>query len=200
MYVCLRRIKHFSIINFFSSRTFFFHASRTFVEQMHRFKRFIVKFFFVSIVFSSVSNISNSSLDEFFMTINENSSTSWVDLKLCASNENVDVSSKSSNDIELTANDNNNESIKIWKNIDLFTSTSWSFFTKNLATRSIISFERTNKFKFKMRMISLTMIWMMNFSSDVECITRCVTTLMIRFTSSFLKYCSINFFKELKKW
>jgi hypothetical protein len=200
VYVCLRRIKHFSIINFFSSRTFFFHASRTFVEQMHRFKRFIVKFFFVSIVFSSVSNISNSSLDEFFMTINENSSTSWVDLKLCASNENVDVSSKSSNDIELTANDNNNESIKIWKNIDLFTSTSWSFFTKNLATRSIISFERTNKFKFKMRMISLTMIWMMNFSSDVECITRCVTTLMIRFTSSFLKYCSINFFKELKKW
>jgi hypothetical protein len=61
------------------------------------------------------------------MTINENSSTLWIDFKLCASNENVDVSSKlsnnenvnisskSSNDIELFANDNNNnnESIKI---------------------------------------------------------------------------------------
>jgi hypothetical protein len=80
---------------------------------MHRFKRLVVKSSFVSIVFSNVSNISNSSLDEFFMTFNENSSTSWVDLKLCASNESVDVSSRSSNDIELFANDNNNESIEI---------------------------------------------------------------------------------------
>jgi hypothetical protein len=69
------------------------------------------------------------------MTIIENSNTSWVNFKLCASNENVDVSNKSFNDenadvsnkslndIELSANDNNNESIKIWKDIDLFTST-----------------------------------------------------------------------------
>jgi hypothetical protein len=199
-------------LSIFFSRTFFFHASRTFVEQMHRFKRFVVKSSFVSIVFSNVSNISNSSLDEFFMTINENSNTSWVDFKLCAANENVDVSSKSSNDenvdvlskssndIELFANDNNNESIKIWKNIDLFISTNWSSFTKNLAIRSIISFERTSKFEFRARMISLTMIWIMNFRFNVKCITRCVTILMIRFISSFLKYCSINFLKELRKW
>jgi hypothetical protein len=137
---------------------------------MHRFKRFVVESFFVSIVFSSVSSILNSSFDEFFIIINENSSTSWIDFKLCASNknidvsskllnnENVDVSNKSSNDIELFANDNNNKSIKIWKNINLFTSTNWFFFTKNFATRSIISFEKTNKFEFKARMISLTMI------------------------------------------
>jgi hypothetical protein len=212
MYVCLRRIKHFSIVNFFFFRTFFFHASRTFVEQMHRFKRFVVKSFLVSIVFSSVSNISNNSLDEFFMTINENSSTSWIDLKLCASNENVnvlskssndenaDVSNKSSNDIELSANDNNNESIKIWKDIELFISTHWSFFTKNFAIQRIISLRKTNKFKFKARMISLIMIWMMNFGFDVKCITRCVMTLKIRFISSILEYCSINFLKELRKW
>jgi hypothetical protein len=170
VYVCFKKIKHFSIVNLFSSRIFFFYASRTFVEQMHRFKRLVVKSSFVSTVFSSVSSISNNSLDEFFMTINENSSTSWIDLKLCASNENVDVSSKSSNDenidvsskssndIKLSANDNNNESIKIWKNIDLFTSTNWSFLTKKFVTRSIISFEKTSKFEFKARMISLTMI------------------------------------------
>jgi hypothetical protein len=167
---------------------------------MHRFKRFVVIFFFVSIVFSSVSSISNSSLDEFFMTINENSSTSWVDFKLCASSENADVSNKSLNDIELFANNNNNESIKIWKNIELFTSTNWSCFTKNFATRSIISFERTNKFEFRARIISLTMISMMNFRFDVECITQCATVLLIRFISSFLKYRSINFFNKLKKW
>ncbi len=191
--VCFRRIKHLSIVNLFSSRTFFFHASRTFLKQMHRFKRLVVESSFISIVFSRDSNISNSSLDEFFTTMNENSSTSCVDLKSCASNESVDVSSKSSNDIELFASDNNNESIEIWKDIEFFTSTSWSFFTKHLATRSIISFERTSRFEFKARMISLTMIWMMNFWFDVECITRCVTILMIDFTSSFLKYCSINF-------
>jgi hypothetical protein len=134
VYVCLRKIKHFSIVNFFFW-TFFFYALRTFVEQMHRFKRFVVKSSFVSIVFSNVSNISNNSLDEFFMTIKKNSSTSWIDFKLCTSNENVDVSSKSSKDIELSANDNNNESIEIWKDINLFTSTSWSFLTKNFATR-----------------------------------------------------------------
>ncbi len=179
LYVCLRRIKHFSIVNFFS-RTFFFHASKTFVEQMHRFKRLVVKSFLVSIVFSKVSSISNSSLDEFFMTINRNSSTSWINFKLCASNENVDVSnklsndenvdvsSKSSNDIELFANDNNNELIKIWKDIDLFISTNWFSFTKNFAIRSIISFKKTSKFEFKAKIISLTMIWMMNLTLNAS--------------------------------
>jgi hypothetical protein len=80
---------------------------------MHRFKRFVVKSFLVLIVFSSDSSILNSSLDEFFTTINENSSTLCVDLKFCASNESVDVSNKSSNDMKLSANDNNNESIEI---------------------------------------------------------------------------------------
>ncbi len=92
---------------------------------MHRFKRFFVESFLISIVFSSVSSILNNSFDKFFMIINENSNTSWIDLKLCISNENVDVSnkssndenvdvlSKSSNDIKLSANDNNNESIEI---------------------------------------------------------------------------------------
>jgi hypothetical protein len=80
---------------------------------MHRFRRFVVKSFLVLIIFSSDSSISNNSFDEFFTIINENSNTSCVDLKFCASNENVDVSSKSSNDIKLSANDNNNESIKI---------------------------------------------------------------------------------------
>jgi hypothetical protein len=80
---------------------------------MHRSRCFVVKSFLVLIVFSNDSNISNNSLDEFFTTINENSNTSCVDLKFCASNENVDVSSKSSNDTKLSANDNNNESIEI---------------------------------------------------------------------------------------
>ncbi len=80
---------------------------------MHRFKRFVVESFLVLTVFLSDSNISNSSLDEFFTTFNENSSTSCVDFKFCAANENVDVSSKSSNDTKLFANDNNNESIEI---------------------------------------------------------------------------------------
>ncbi len=120
MCVCFKRFKRFSIVNFLFFRTFFFHASRTFVEQMHRFKRFVVKSFFVLIVFSSDSSISNSSLDEFFTTVNENSSTLCVDFKFCALNENADVSSKSSNDMKLSANDNNNKSIKIWWNIELF--------------------------------------------------------------------------------
>jgi hypothetical protein len=69
------------------------------------------------------------------MTINENSSTSWIDFKFCALNKNVNISNKSLNDenvnvlnkllndIELFANNNNIESIKIWKNIELFIST-----------------------------------------------------------------------------
>ncbi len=79
---------------------------------MHRFKRFIVKFFLVLIVFSSDSNISNNLLDEFFTIFNKNLNTSCVDFKFCALNENVDVSSKLLNDMKLSANDNNNESIK----------------------------------------------------------------------------------------
>ncbi len=51
MCVCLKKIKHFLIVNFLFSRTFFFHALKTFVEQMHRFKRSVVKSSFVSIVF-----------------------------------------------------------------------------------------------------------------------------------------------------
>jgi hypothetical protein len=153
---------------------------------MHHFKRFVVKFSFISIVFSNVSNISNNSFNKFFMTINKNSNTSWIDYKLCVSNEIIDVSSKSSNDIELFVNDDNNKSIKIWKNIELFISTNWSCFTKNLAIRSIISIERTKNSNLKpewyhwqwyqwwifdCRMISLTMISMMNFWFNVECIT-----------------------------
>jgi hypothetical protein len=80
---------------------------------MHRLKRFVVESFLVLIVFSSDSNISNNSFDEFFTTVNKNSNTSYVDFKFCALNENVDVSSKSLNDTKLSANDNNNESIKI---------------------------------------------------------------------------------------
>jgi hypothetical protein len=144
-----QKIQTFFDCQFFFSQIFFFHVSRTFVEQMHRFKRFVVKSFIVLIVFSNDSSISNNSFDEFFTTINENSSTSCVDFKFCASNENVDVSSKSSIDIKLSANDNNNESIKIWWNIELFTSTSWFSFTRNLAIRSTISFEKKTNLNFK---------------------------------------------------